>query len=132
MHVSTSLKILISVYRTSLLIFPIPVGTFDVQDVDTNIHEWLCGCVDIICYFTRKSDAKECRIVVQTLQGITSCEFVASKGEEDKATVTVTLSNGTYTLMVYDEEDGVQNPAFTTALHMLCGAQVSGMKFSVL
>ena len=74
-----------------------------------------------------------CRIVVQTLQGVTSCVFVASREEEDQATITVALPNGAYTLLVYDEEDGaVHNPAFTTILSVLCGTQLSGTESSVL
>ena len=54
--------------------------------------------------------------------------FFASKEEEDKATITIALPNGTYTLLVYDEEDeAVDNPAFTTILSVICGTQVSGI-----
>ena len=94
-------------------------------------HEYLCGYTDVTCYFARESEAKGCRIVVQTLQNVTSCVFFASKEEEDKATITIALPNGTYTLLVYDDEDEVHNPAFTTILSVLCGTQVSGTEFSV-
>ena len=94
----------------------------------TNTHGQLCGCTDITCYFARESDAKGCKIVIQTPRNVTLISCVASREEEDKATITVALSNGTYTLLVYDEEDGAaDNPAFITALHILCGAQDSGI-----
>ena len=58
--------------------------------------------------------------------------IVASREEEEKATISVALPNGTYTLLVYDEEDeAVHNPAFTTILSVLCGTQVSGTESSV-
>ena len=130
MHTPAQL-LYIPVCPTSLLISLI--GTFDVKHVDTSIHEGFCGYTDVTCYFAKESDAKGCRIVIQTLQGVTSCVFVASREEEEKAAVTVALPNGTYTLLVYDEEDGaVHNPAFTTVLHIMCGAQVSGIDYSVL
>ena len=58
--------------------------------------------------------------------------IVASREEEEKATISVALPHGTYTLLVYDEEDGaVHNPAFTTILSVLCGTQISGTESSV-
>ena len=113
-------------------IHPLYRHIFDVQHVETNIQERLCGYIDVTCYFARDSDAKGCRIVVQSLQGVTSCVFVASREEDNKANITVALPNGTYTLLVYDEEDEAgPNPAFTTILSVLCGTQVSGTESSV-
>ena len=92
----------------------------------------LSGHINITCHFAEGSSANGCRIVVQTIQGAVFCVFAASRKEEDKATITVALPNGTYTLLVYDEEDGaVHNPAFTTTLSVLSGIQVSGIVFIV-
>ena len=106
-------------------------GTFDVQYVDTTIHNQLPGYIDINCHFAEGSNANGCRITAITQQeynNSTPCEFVVYREEEDKATVTVTLPHENYTLLVHDyEAEAVDNPAFTTTLSLQSSAQVSGI-----
>ena len=88
------------------------------------------GYVDITCYFAKESDAKGCRIVAQPPLGNDStkpCVFVAAREGRDESTVTIALPSGTYTLMVYDDENEAgPNPAFTTTLSVQSSPQVSG------
>ena len=108
-------------------------GTFDVQYVDTTFQNQHSGYLDITCHFAKGSNANGCRITAITLQDLeynisTPCEFIVYREKEDKATVTVTLPNENYTLMVHDYEAGaVDNPAFTTTLSLPGSAQVSGI-----
>ena len=78
--------------------------------MDTTFQNQLSGYLDITCHFAKGSNANGCRITAITLQDVeiydnsTSCEFIAYREEEDKATVTVTLPNENYTLLAYDYE----------------------------
>lgn len=111
---------------TYLIKWYLTQGTFDVQNVDTTIHD---QHTDITCYFSQESDIKGCKIALQIPENNnnTFCQFVASKTDGNKATVTVALPDGTYTLLAYDDEDGaVHNPAFTTTLSVHGSPQVSG------
>ena len=98
--------------------------------MDTTIHNQPSGYIDITCHFAEGSNAKGCRITairVQEYNTSTTCEFIAYREEEDKATVTVVLPNEKYTLLVHDYETGSNNnPAFTTTLSLEGSAQVSG------
>ena len=52
--------------------------------------------------------------------------FAAAREGRDESTVTIALPSGTYTLMVYDDENEAgPNPAFTTTLSVQ-SSQVSG------
>ena len=86
------------------------------------------GYIDITCYFAEESNADECRITLQEYNNSKSCNFTVPRKEEDKATITVTLPNGTYTLLAYDYEAGaVDNPAFITTLSVQNSSEVSGI-----
>ena len=93
-------------------------------------HDQLSGYIDITCHFAEGSNAKGCRITAISLQEYntsTTCEFIAYREEEDKATISVILPNEKYTLLVHDyEAEADDNPAFTTTLSLEGSAQVSG------
>ena len=96
--------------------------------MNTTIRNQLSGYIDITCHFAEGSNANGCKITAITQQESKPCEFIAYREKEDKATVTVTLPNGNYTLLVYDYEAvAVDNPAFTTTLSLQSSAQVSGI-----
>ena len=92
------------------------------------VADQLSGYADITCYFAKESIADECRITLQEYNNSLSCNFSVPRKEEDKATITVILPSGTYTLLAYDyEARAVDNPAFTTTLSVHSSPEVSGI-----
>jgi len=96
--------------------------------VTVTVADQLSGYADILCYFAKESIADECRIILQEHNNFSSCNFTVPKKEEDKATITVTLPSGTYTLLAYDYKAGaVDNPAVITTLFVQSSPEVSGI-----
>ena len=104
------------------------LGTFDVQRADTDLHN---EYVATTCHFAQGSEAKGCKIEAKPLQEYNNgsfCKLVAPRNLEDQATVIFTLPNGTYTILVYDEEDNAlasSNPASKSTISLLTSAQVT-------
>jgi len=96
--------------------------------VTVTVTDQLSGYADITCYFAKESIADECRIILQEYNNSLSCNFSVPRKKEDKATITVTLPSGTYTLLAYDYKVGaVDNPAFITTLSVQSSPEVSGI-----